>query len=142
MSPEHRAALKLLGRRLRALREARGLTQEDVGVGAGFGSKYISEVERGVRDVPLSTLRAIVERALGAALHEAFLDPPGRPSSRKSTAAGDGSALRERVADYGPDRLPHGVEAAARQISALPPEKRRVVLSLVRGLVRLARSGR
>lgn len=57
-----------VGVRLRAAREALGRTQEEVAERAGFTGKYVSEIERGLRDVPLSTLSRIAEAGLDARL--------------------------------------------------------------------------
>jgi transcriptional regulator with XRE-family HTH domain len=44
------------GRNLRAAREAKGWTQEELAEKAGLASVQISRVERGVREVRLTTL--------------------------------------------------------------------------------------
>lgn len=46
----------LLGRNIRACREARGLTQEQLALDAGMKRSYVSELERGLRN---PTVRAI-----------------------------------------------------------------------------------
>jgi transcriptional regulator with XRE-family HTH domain len=115
-----------LGARLAALREARGLKQQQVGDKAGFTAKYVSEIERGRRDVPLSTLRMVVERGLGATLEEALQGV----SPRKAKAAGEMTARQP---------LPPGVEETAQEIAALPEEQRRKVIGLVRGVLDLVR---
>lgn len=46
----------LLGRNIRASREARGLTQEQLALEAGMKRSYVSELERGLRN---PTVRAI-----------------------------------------------------------------------------------
>jgi transcriptional regulator with XRE-family HTH domain len=40
----------LLGRNVRACREARGLTQEQLAFDAGMKRSYVSELERGLRN--------------------------------------------------------------------------------------------
>ncbi|MGX7950650.1 helix-turn-helix domain-containing protein [Oleidesulfovibrio alaskensis] len=54
--------LKLLGDRVRSLRKAKGMTQEDLAVAAESGAKYISELERGEANV---TVTLIVKLAKG-----------------------------------------------------------------------------
>ncbi len=44
------------GRNLRSVREEKGWTQEELGEKAGLASVQISRVERGVREVRLTTL--------------------------------------------------------------------------------------
>ena len=57
---------KLLGRRIRLLREERGLTQAQVAEMIGNGSKqYISAMERGEKNVTIDVL-CRVATALGA----------------------------------------------------------------------------
>lgn len=56
------------------------LTQRDLGRRAGIVDKYVSEIERGTRDVPVSTLYMIVERGLDSRIDFAF-----RPRDAKGT---------------------------------------------------------
>ena len=57
--------LRAVGEQIRSARLAANLTQTQLGERAGLVGKYVSEIERGTRDVPLSTLQALVERGLG-----------------------------------------------------------------------------
>lgn len=68
----HEEMKKTLGIRLRGRRQQLRLTQDDVATRAGFSSKYISEIERGCRDMPLSTLCRIVEDGLEWRIDEAL----------------------------------------------------------------------
>jgi transcriptional regulator with XRE-family HTH domain len=54
-----------LGRALRELRLAAGLTQEQVASRIGLDGAYVSRVERGVRDLQFSTLGRFLD-AVGA----------------------------------------------------------------------------
>jgi transcriptional regulator with XRE-family HTH domain len=81
MVPADRALLEQLGARIREIRESKKLTQDEIAERAGFGGKYIGEVEKGLRDVPVSTLRAVAENGLGIRI-EALFD--GRRSTRRS----------------------------------------------------------
>lgn len=72
MLPADRQLFERIGQRIRELRENASLSQEQVGDRAGFGGKYIGEIEKGIRDVPLSTLRAVVENGLGVTLETIF----------------------------------------------------------------------
>ena len=56
--------LKRLGRRVNAFRTSRLLTQEQLAERCDFTSKFISEIERGLVNVPVATL-ARVGAALG-----------------------------------------------------------------------------
>lgn len=121
-SSRRREVLGRLGFRLRRLREDHGLTQEEVASRAGFTAKYVSECERGLRDLPLTTLRAIVEDGLGASLGDAL------PNVRAAPA--------EKAA------LPRAVLALCRDLSALPKSERRAVVAIARAATSLARRRR
>ena len=60
---------KKFGKRLRALREARGWSQEEFADRAGLHRTYVSAVERGVRNPTLSVLERLAN-ALGIKLSE------------------------------------------------------------------------
>jgi len=51
-----KTGLPEFGRRLRELRKARGLSQEQLGDQAQLHAKFVGEIERGVTDVRLTTL--------------------------------------------------------------------------------------
>lgn len=53
--------LVLLGKRIRALRKAKGITQEELAGLAESGSKYISEVERGEANLTVNLLDKIAD---------------------------------------------------------------------------------
>ena len=54
--PPHRLAL---GRRVRALREERGWSQEDLAEVAGLHRNYVGGIERGERNLGIDNLMAI-----------------------------------------------------------------------------------
>lgn len=60
-------ALRALGAAVRALRIARGLTQERLAEGAGLHTTYVSDVERGRRNVGFINV-ALLASALGVDL--------------------------------------------------------------------------
>lgn len=64
----HQLLLKF-GKRVRALRLDRGWTQEELAHRSGLNRSYMSEVERGISDVSLSTLQKI-SKTLGISLSE------------------------------------------------------------------------
>lgn len=112
--PSVHSLLGALGQLLREKRLASQLTQAQVAKRAGIGAKYLSEIERGTRDLPMSTLRALVEDGLGLRLDVRFLD--SQPETR----------------------LPRTIENAARAIGKLPDDQRELVLMVVRSVLRLA----
>ncbi len=57
------------GARLRALRTARGLTQESLAYDADLDRSYVGQVERGERNIALINLERLA-RALGVPLSE------------------------------------------------------------------------
>jgi transcriptional regulator with XRE-family HTH domain len=62
---------KAVGRRVRELRTARGLSQEALAAEAGLHRNYVGSIERGEREVGISALAALAS-ALGVSLHEFF----------------------------------------------------------------------
>lgn len=48
-----------LGKRIREERSKTGLSQVDLAIQAGLSANYVSEIERGVRDVKVSTVGRI-----------------------------------------------------------------------------------
>ncbi len=53
---------QIVGRRLRALREARGLSQESLAEELGFHRTYWGSLERGERNLTLGSLTQLAER--------------------------------------------------------------------------------
>ena len=53
--------IKQLGKRIRAIREGKGLTQFDVSVIANTDNKHISRIELGQVDIKLSTIIKLAE---------------------------------------------------------------------------------
>jgi transcriptional regulator with XRE-family HTH domain len=62
-----------LGRRIRAIREARGLPLRAVAESAGVSESFMSQVERGVANPSVASLRAIAE-GLGESIASFFED--------------------------------------------------------------------
>jgi transcriptional regulator with XRE-family HTH domain len=123
MSPDvsqSKDALRSVGTLIRAKRTSAGLTQHAVAKRAGLSAKYVSEIERGTRDVPFSTLHAIVESGLGLTLEVAF---PVKPTPRSGTTR---------------PPLPKPIDDVARQLLDLPNDDRTAVLSIIRDLIALA----
>lgn len=109
--------LRSLGHVLRSHRSGADLTQSALAKRAGISGKYVSEIERGTRDVPFSTLHALVHDGLKRRLELKFVDPSGHTN---------GSGLPRAVGDV------------ARAIAALPEARRAEVLAIVRAALRLA----
>ena len=63
--------LKLLGKRVRTLRKAKKMTQEQLATVADSGAKYISELERGEANVTITLVTKIAE-GLGVTASELF----------------------------------------------------------------------
>lgn len=70
---------KLVGRNVRRIRQAEGLTQEQFAEASGFSQQYISGLENGTRNPTVVTLYEIA-RALGVTPID--LLNPGRERSR------------------------------------------------------------
>jgi transcriptional regulator with XRE-family HTH domain len=110
-------ALKSVGSLIRAKRTSAGLTQHALATRAGLSDKYVSEIERGTRDIPFSTLHAIVESGLGLTLEVGF-PTKGRSPTRPP--------------------MPKAVDELARLIAELPAETRGEVIAIVRDIIKLA----
>jgi transcriptional regulator with XRE-family HTH domain len=67
-----------IGERLRELREAKGLSQGDIGQRSGLFRNYISRVENGHTIPAVQTLERWAE-ALEVSLYELFFDNQGKP---------------------------------------------------------------
>jgi transcriptional regulator with XRE-family HTH domain len=106
-----------LGGRIRTGRTEAGLTQAELGKLAGIVGKYVSEIERGTRDLPLSTLVAVVERGLGMDVDIVF--QPRGTGSRVS--------------------VPSAIDEVAELIAELPGEQQARILAIVHSILELAR---
>lgn len=67
-------AVRAVGRRLRQLREAAGLTQEELGRAASLTAKYISQLENGHSDPSVSVVTRLAEEGLGLPIAAFFAD--------------------------------------------------------------------
>lgn len=65
--------LKSFGLTIRKIREANGMSQEDLAVTCGLHRTYISDIERGKRNVSLINIQAIAA-ALGVAIYQIFIE--------------------------------------------------------------------
>lgn len=66
-----REVLRSFGRKVRALRLARGMSQEKLGFATGLDQTYISDVELGRRNVSLLAIDSLAQ-ALGVSLMDLF----------------------------------------------------------------------
>lgn len=73
-SPEHAA----FGRRIRAIRDRRGVSQESLALGCGLDRTYISGIERGVRNPSLTNILKIAA-ALEVSPAELFIAASSAP---------------------------------------------------------------
>lgn len=64
---------KLFGERVKSLRRKKRLSQEDLGFKASLHRTYISEVERGRRNISIVNIGKIA-RALNLPVHSLFQD--------------------------------------------------------------------
>ena len=58
---------RAFGEHLRTVRQARGLSQERLGLKAGLSGKFVGEVERGEKSISLDSLWRVA-RALGLSM--------------------------------------------------------------------------
>lgn len=61
--------VRRIGAKVRELRKAQGLSQEELAARAGLDRTYISQIERGVKNVTVASLDKVAQ-ALGATLVE------------------------------------------------------------------------
>jgi len=61
------------GKRLRELREAKGMSQESLAHEAGLDRTYVSSVERGKRNISLENIERLA-KALGIKIKDLFGD--------------------------------------------------------------------
>jgi transcriptional regulator with XRE-family HTH domain len=89
-----------VGRRLRALRQARGMTLADLAADTGFTAGYLSQIETGAAVPALSAL-ADIAASLGADI-TAFFPADEAHSKVRVTRAGDAQRIRidEPLTEY------------------------------------------
>lgn len=91
--------MTVFGRRLRALRKSRGLTQEQLGRAVGMDYKHIGRLERGEFGASFEAVQKFAE-ALRVDYYELFL-PPDRGATDKME-----QSLAAAIKNIsGPDRL-------------------------------------
>jgi transcriptional regulator with XRE-family HTH domain len=90
-----------VGARVRQLRQARRLTQEELAERAGLSYKFIGEVERGRGNPTLTTLAAISD-ALGVQLTDLLALDPERPklTARQATQVREALASLETLVEW------------------------------------------
>src|SRR5262245_6396638 len=111
----------LLGRRVRALRTLRKLTQEELGEKAGVSGKFVGQVERGAGNPSLRVL-ARIAAALGVELWELLRFEESRPEGTPRNAA-RAFAAAELVSEYLAKRPASEVERALRILEAALGER-------------------
>lgn len=84
MEPEPKA---IVGRNIKAAREAAGLTQEELADRAGMHTMEISRYERGVRDLRMSTVARLAD---GLEIPAAVLVDGLGATTKKAPGSGDG----------------------------------------------------
>ncbi|GAB3897846.1 hypothetical protein GCM10027612_54880 [Microbispora bryophytorum subsp. camponoti] len=127
-----------IGRRLRGLREARGLSLSELARRAGVGKATVSGLEHGTRNPTLETMYAIAA-ALSVPMSALTLDP-GAPAGDASPVRGTAvlstllEVFREPGATYEMFRL--RILAGVEQISPAHPSGVTEHLSVVGGTIR------
>lgn len=74
--------LKSFGLVIRKLRESRGMSQEELANTSGLHRTYISDVERGKRNISLLNIQAIAI-ALNMPIHQVFAEVEKQTSKNK-----------------------------------------------------------
>src|SRR5688500_18157681 len=110
-----------IGERIRSLRTARGLSQEEVARRTGIGLKSYGDLERGrTRDPHYSTLRGVA-RALGVRVEELLEEPALAGKAEASQETG------HTEAEVGEEQRPDD-EVTQRRIYSGLPEARALLL--------------
>lgn len=106
MAPESpHESIRRIGPRIRALREAAGLTQERLAYECGHSKGYLSDVESGKRVPSLEFLAGLMARLDQPLV--APLQAPGVPASPRPVAAPPPPATEPALrADAEPPRVP------------------------------------
>jgi transcriptional regulator with XRE-family HTH domain len=114
--PRPATVANLFGRRLRALRTLRELTQEELGERANVSGKFIGQVERGSGNPSLHVLVRLAN-ALSVEIWELLRLEETRPEGHVKNAIRAFSAA-ETVSEYLATRPPAEVERALRILEA------------------------
>ncbi|MDI6895314.1 MAG: cupin domain-containing protein [Bacillota bacterium] len=87
-----------IGQRIRELRQERRLTLEDLSSKTGLSKSYISEAERGIASLTITSLQKIAE-ALGVQLSYFFTPPSLAANGVRITRAGERSEFRMETSE-------------------------------------------
>lgn len=98
-----------LGRRIRELRKARGLTQEQLGERTGINYKYLGAVERGQENPTVKVLEKIA-KVLRVELRELFVFEHLEPDSK---------VLKRRISQLVEGKDQEKLQIALKLLSAL-----------------------
>lgn len=106
---------ELFGRRVRLLRDAAGLTQQELGAAAGVDFKHVGSIERGEKTASFEAVEKLAN-ALGVSYYELFLPDDLSAGAIDVTTA---AAIRdlERLSDGPVKRFVRDVLSAARGLS-------------------------
>jgi len=115
MSGTPQGVAAIFGARLRQTRQARGWTQEDLAAKVGFTGKYVSEIERGLRDVPMSTAARLAD---GLGSHLSALVQPAGGGSPAALQPADTRTVRTML---GGEDLPAELRRLIEKLAALAP---------------------
>ena len=78
----------LTGQVLRRLRKEKGFTLEELAERAEISVSYLSHIERGTRQAPLTTLESLAQ-ILGLGLYDLFTQAAGAPTARETPSTYD-----------------------------------------------------
>ncbi len=88
-----------VGKQIRAIREAKGLSQGDIEKSSGLLRSYISRVEGGYTAPSLATLEKFA-KALGVETYQLLFSRQGRPVPARLPAPGGPSKSLRRLIKY------------------------------------------
>ena len=124
-----------VGARIRAAREARGMSMSELARAARLSPGAVSRIEHGEREPGSGTLAAIA-RALGVELGE-LMDGPRAPGLALvwATAAPEARAGLDQPAPEPDQTVLQAIQALAQRMPYIPPGGRQRILAVIMALL-------
>ena len=119
-----------IGSRIRAAREARGMSMSELARASGLSPGAVSRIERGEREPGSGTLAAMA-RALGSGPGELL----GREAPRVALPPAPTAVIMADQLEPADRTVLQAIETIARRMPAIPPAGRRRVLGVILALL-------
>ena len=112
---------QMVGEQVRRIRKSRGITQERLADLSGLSFSYISDVERGTRNISLESLGRIIE-ALGIKPAQLFIEPSS-PAALLSETEDKLATLNLLLSDRRADEVEFIIKVAQEFMNTLDRKK-------------------